>query len=225
MGAPTPDWQLFDPAAAQAHRPSPAGRGNASPGLLTLAAVGALAALLAGGVVLAVSGMPDGSLTLPEDGPVLAAELPAPSVADLIVDVSGAVREPGIVRLEPGARVGDAIAAAGGFSPGADLVAAAQRLNLAAPVTDGEKIGVPALADAGPPVMDPAPPVTGGATDLNRATAAELEALPGIGPVTAGRIVAAREESPFLDVEELRGRGLVSESVFARIRELVRTGP
>lgn len=223
MGAPTPDWQLFDPAAAQASRTSPAGRGVTPPGLLTLVAVGALAALVTGGIVLGVTGAPDGSLTLPEDGAALAARAPAPSMADLVVDVSGAVRDPGVVRLDPGARVGDAIAAAGGFAPNADLAATAEQLNLAAPVADGEKVGVPALADR-PPAADPGAAASGSGTDLNRATAAELEDLPGIGEVTAARIVAARAESPFRSVDELRGRGLVSESVFAQVRELVRAG-
>jgi competence protein ComEA len=61
--------------------------------------------------------------------------------------------------------------------------------------------------------------------DVNRASQAELESLPGIGPVTAGKIMEARTAAPFRAVEELRSRGLVGESVFGRIRDLVTTGP
>lgn len=164
-----------------------------------------------------------------------AAARPPTTTADetawIVVDVAGAVLRPGIVRLRAGSRVGDAIAAAGGWSARTDPWAAAERLNLAAPVADGEKVLVPSLdtpggaagGTAGGGSDEPDLP-GGGRIDLRSATAAELEALPGIGPVTAGRIVAARDEQPFASVDDLRARGLVGAAVFEEIRGLVTAG-
>ena len=136
----------------------------------------------------------------------------------LVVDVSGAVAHPGVYRLAGGSRVVDALLAAGGMTGEADLAA----LNKAAPVRDGQRIYVPRPGEAVPP---------GSATgegqlrlDLNRATASELESLPGIGPATAARIVRSRNSRPFAKVEELQTRGLVSARVFGDIRDLVTAG-
>src|SRR6184192_2721047 len=116
-------------------------------------------------------------------------ETPAPvrtPEPHLVVDVSGAVAHPGVYRLPGGSRVVDALLAAGGMTGEADLAA----LNKAAPIRDGQRIYVPKPGEMVPP---------GSATseaqlklDLNRATASELESLPGIGPATAARIVRSR---------------------------------
>jgi competence protein ComEA len=110
-----------------------------------------------------------------------------------------------------------------------DLVAAARDLNLAETLADGRKVLVPALRSP-THVGQGAPADVGGAEapgrlDLNRATAAELETLPGIGPVTAARIVEARATQPFVSVDDLEARGLVGRSVYARIRDLVSVSP
>jgi competence protein ComEA len=139
------------------------------------------------------------------------------------VDVAGAVMQPGLRTLSAGDRVGDAIAAAGGFAPRADLAETSQTVNLAQPLTDGMKVLVPELgAEPGP--GDPPVAADDGRIDLNSASQSELESLPGIGPVTAQRIIEAREEQPFQAVDELRDRDVVGESVFEDIRELVRAG-
>jgi competence protein ComEA len=136
----------------------------------------------------------------------------------IMVDVAGAVVRPGLHRLRAGQRVGDAIEAAGGFAAHTDLAAAGQLLNLAQPLEDGAKVLVPELG------LERAGAAADGRVDLNRAERAELESLPGIGPVTAGRIIAAREERRFGSARDLRTRGLVSESVFEGLEGLVRAG-
>jgi competence protein ComEA len=154
----------------------------------------------------------------------------------VVVDVDGAVLRPGLVTLPVGSRVGDALAAAGGFSPAADARSAAA-INLAAPVADGDQISVPdraALAaavsngsstggqtGAGGAATQAATTGAGGPIDLDRATATELETLPGIGPVTAGKILAARDEVPFAAVDDLLSRKLVGPATFEKIKGLV----
>lgn len=147
----------------------------------------------------------------------------------LIVDVQGAVVRTGIVHLPPGSRVGDAIAAAGGYGPRVAADRVGHELNLAALVRDGDQIVVPSRDDAtsgsanggsGARGSSAASPGTG-PVDLNRATASELDALPGIGPVTANKIIAAREERPFASIDELRSRKVVGAATFDKIKDLV----
>jgi competence protein ComEA len=125
----------------------------------------------------------------------------------LVVDVAGKVRRPGLVRAPAGSRVADVLAAAGGALPGVDLTT----LNLARQVTDGEQIvvGVPAVApattpSAGHPVRTPGAPADT-PVDLNTATLAQLDALPGVGPVLAQRILDWRNEhGRFTTTDELQ---------------------
>lgn len=143
---------------------------------------------------------------------------PAPTPESLIVvDVAGAVASPGVYRLPTGSRIADALIAAGGMTGEADLAA----LNKAAPVRDGQRIYVPRPGET-------VPAGSAGSDaqlklDLNHATASDLEALPGIGPTIAARIVRSRSGHPFTRIEELQTRGLVSARVFADIRELITT--
>lgn len=150
--------------------------------------------------------------------------------AIVVVEVAGAVTEPGVFRVPQGSRVGDLIALAGGYGPRVDVTRVDAELNLAAVVTDGARIRVPSRDDvplapdesAGSGDLGGAP--TGELVDLNSASAAQLETLPGIGPVTAEKIIAAREEAPFTSVDELRSRGILGEKTFEQLRALVRAG-
>ncbi len=185
--------------------------------------VGALA------VVIAVSGAGGGTVAGPETGLIaVGSDRPVGAATAIVVDVVGAVVDPGVYRLSPGARVGDAIEAAGGFSPRVDAARVATELNLAATLQDGAQVRVPSRDET------PSPGGGGGTgggmgsgaglINVNTASQTELETLPGIGPVTAEKIMASRATAPFTAIEDLRERELVFESVFEDIRALITVG-
>lgn len=139
-----------------------------------------------------------------------------PGSAQLVVQVVGAVRRLGVVRLPSGARVVDAVAAAGGLRPGSS----AGLLNLARRVVDGEQI----VVGAGPSSSPSGAPATGTPTriDLNTADLTALDALPGVGPVTAQRILDFRaSHGRFASVEQLREVDGIGARTFARLAPLV----
>lgn len=146
-------------------------------------------------------------------------EMTAPTQPDVViatesidVHVAGWVLSPGVVRVALESIVADAIEAAGGLRPGA-LV---DRINLAAPLHSGDQVVVP-----GPDSMNGSS--EDGPLALNRASAKDLEELPGVGPVLAERIVAYREQNgPFTEVEDLLQVGGIGEAKLASIRDLVR---
>lgn len=147
---------------------------------------------------------------------------PSASPSLLLVDVAGWVRHPGVYEFAEGARIVDAIEAAGGARPGAAL----ELLNLAAPLADGTQVLV-VKAGAAPAVVPApgggsAPGAVGGLVNLNTAGVAELETLPGIGEVIAQRIVDHRTANgPFSSVEELLEVSGIGEAILGSIRELV----
>jgi competence protein ComEA len=149
-----------------------------------------------------------------------------PSQATLVVEVAGAVARPGVYTLPVGSRVGDAIDAAGGYSTDVDPRAAETKLNLAAKLQDAQLITVPRRGEgaAGSPPTTSAPGTSAAATgpiNLNTASAAELDTLPGIGPATAAKIIASREEKPFASVDDLVTRKLVTPTILAKFRSQV----
>ncbi|SPM35914.1 competence protein ComEA [Mycobacterium rhizamassiliense] len=188
--------------------------------------------------------------------PVMSAKLPpvekasttslrssaSPSAAPdrpVVVSVVGLVRTPGLVTLAPGARIADALQAAGGAVNGADTIG----LNMARPLGDGEQIvvglapapGQPAALGSAvtpgsppaskPPAPRPGPgkPKAGGAVDLNTATTEQLDALPGVGPVTAAAIVAWRQANgKFTSVDQLGDVEGIGPARLDKLRALVR---
>lgn len=213
-------------------RPSGVLRGRVDlgrPGLLTLAAVALVAALGAGLLAwrarpvelpaAAPSPVPS-SVASSVAGAVGAAGAPPaapPAGPRVLVHVTGKVQRPGVVELPAGARVVDALRAAGGLRAGVDP----GTLNLARRVVDGEQIvaGAPFAAAASPPAVT----ADGGLVDLNAASVSDLDALPGVGPVLAQRIVDWRtRHGPFRDVGQLRDVDGIGEQRFEDLRDRVR---
>jgi competence protein ComEA len=169
-------------------------------------------------LVLVVRHLGAGGAAAPVVAPVHVAAKPA-ATRLLVVDVAGAVRRPGLYRLRSGSRIDDAITAAGGPTTKAQLAA----VNLAAPVADGEQVVVPGrgagVAAASPPAAGSSPSAP---LDLNTATAEQLDALPGIGPVTAQKILDYRQaHGPFHSVAELEGVPGIGAGRLAQLKGLV----
>lgn len=171
-----------------------------------------------------------------------AAAVPGPAGADggtedasgaaggVVVHVVGAVAAPGVQRLPAGARVVDAVDAAGGASADADLA----RINLAAALVDGQQVYVLRIGEVAPPPAaganggDAGPPAggdtaagdaAGGLVDINRASATELDELPGVGPTTAEAIIAHREQNgPFASVDDLIDVRGIGEAKLEQLR-------
>ena len=250
--AATPDWLTepevpahpgarWAPERLRSARVNPGRRGA-----LALAVVGLVAAVIAGMSVLrdrpvaqAVPPLPVVHTELTGGSqaaqPSVTAPPPGAVPQELVVSVVGLVNKGGLVRLPPGSRVADALAAAGGGKEGADLLS----LNMAQRVSDGDQIlvGV-AGSDGGPPLLGSAtigagaakaaPPkgsggaAPGGKVSLNSATEQELDALPGVGPVTAGAIVSWRTTNgKFTDVEQLGEVDGIGPGRLAKLRDLV----
>lgn len=155
--------------------------------------------------------------------------------AELWVHIAGAVASPGVVRLPGGSRVVDAVEAAGGLRADADP----DRTNLAAPLTDGQRVVVPVLGQPLPPELTVPRGGPGGGEggsggpsdgpsgpiDLNTATEAELDTLPGVGPATATAIISHREDAgPFRSVDDLLDVRGIGEAKLEALRDLVTVG-
>jgi len=245
--------RLFGPASAPesgdtlgfgVEDPSGAARGFAQ--RLTPMAVAAIALVAALGVAwaawLALRSVPHGESESPGPIPIQtrgvvatpgasAASSGSPAVggAFVVVHVAGRVRRPGLVRLPPGSRVADALAAAGGVLAGVDLTT----INLARVLTDGEQVLVgvtgPGGTAAGPGLGSGGGGAggggAGGLVDLNTATLEQLEGLPGVGPVLAQRILDFRSShGRFATVDELREVSGIGERKYADIEPKVRAG-
>jgi competence protein ComEA len=154
---------------------------------------------------------------------------PPPTPLPVVVHVSGAVADPGVYTQPPGSRVKDAIEAAGGLSPDANI----QGLNLAALLQDGDLIWIPALPKANPTTSNPdktpgegqAPistPASTGLININTATLEELDTLPGIGPVKAQSIIDHRNKhGPFNSIEAIQDVVGIGPVTYEGLKELI----
>lgn len=222
------EWRPIEPASTPVPQGGrPAGPAGLVIGWRTLALVLAAAAttVIGAGAWWTSAARPALVISAESDKPS-----GSPGVAvgqeQLVIDVEGAVMQPGLQLLPANSRVGDAIAAAGGYSPQVDIAGAAELLNLAERLTDGAKVTVPVRGDPAPlpTSAGPADGDGGGLIDVNTASEAQLETLPGIGPVTAGEIIAAREEAPFATIDDLLARQVVGPATFEKIRPLITAG-
>jgi len=167
--------------------------------------------------------------------PIVAPVAPVPTATpivvpvDLLVHIAGAVEDPGVVQVAEGSRVVDALDAAGGPAAEADL----DRLNLAAPVVDGQRVHVPIVGEDSPTVVNgdggtgqaSAAP-TPGPVPLNTATAAELETLNGVGPATAAAILDFRDRNgPFATVDGLLDVPGIGPAKLENLRSQVAVSP
>lgn len=196
--------------------------------------VGGVVVVLAAGLVvwwLLRPGPEPPELALPMARPAPTVSAPPPTSApDVAVHVTGQVAMPGVYRVGSEALVQDALAAAGGPTGAADL----ERLNLAAPLADGMQIWVPGVDEDPPSLVGPAGPPAGAGSvgegdeatpvivDLNAATSADLEGLPGVGPATASAILAHRDQhGPFSSVDDLIDVRGIGPAKLEAIRPLV----
>jgi competence protein ComEA len=196
------------------------------PGALALVVVLALAALVAAGSIWWSRPIPVSAPALTPVRSVAGGQggagpaAPTSVGAALVVSVAGKVRHPGLVRMPDGARVADALERAGGPLPGADLTT----VNLARRLTDGEQVlvGLPPPAGQADPSSGVAVPTSGGRIDLNTATLQQLDSLPGVGQVTAQRILDWRSRhGRFTSVEQLREIQGIGERRFGQLRDAV----
>lgn len=131
--------------------------------------------------------------------------------SEIFVHVDGSVKTPGVYKLANDSRTSDAVAAAGGFSDNADT----KNVNLAAKITDGQKIYIPIAGESKGASIDQS---SSALVNINSASQAQLESLPAIGPVTAQKIIASR---PYSTSEDLLTKKVVGSSTFEKIKDLI----
>jgi competence protein ComEA len=205
---------------------------DVTPTRLVVGVVAAVVALLVGWRLLAAPApppearLPRVTTSVPGAGHSSVGQASSTTIAtDVVVHVAGAVTKPGVQRLKAGSRVVDAVDAAGGAVPEADL----GRINLAAVLEDGQQVYVPKVGESGGGAVAAGGGSSGGADDaagtgapvhLNTATESELEALPGIGPALAAAIVAYRtEHGPFSSVDDLLEVRGIGQAKLEALRE------
>lgn len=176
-------------------------------------------ALSLAGLVLIIGGLVSGQASTREDA------FPKESLISsrsIILDISGAVNKPGVYKLDHNSRIEDAIKAAGGIRENANSEYVSKYLNMAQKLSDGMKIYIPFVDEQG--IVSAVKSVGGissglsGQVSINSASQSELEALPGIGPVTASKIISGR---PYGKPEDLLNQKIVSKSTWEKIKDSV----
>jgi len=151
---------------------------------------------------------------------------PVPTEKPIVVHITGAVPRPGVYALAQGSRVQDAISAAGGFLADAEKTG----INLARALEDGEQLDIPYVVGASPVILE-APttivvPSSSELININTASQTELESLPGIGPTTAQKIIAYRDQNgPFVNIQDIINVSGIGPGTYERIKDLITVGP
>jgi len=149
---------------------------------------------------------------------------PVPTDKPIVVHITGAVPRPGVYALPQGARIQDGISAAGGFLAEAEKT----NINLAQNLEDGEKLDIPFVEGASPVLATPVPEVVSATSELvniNTASIAELDTLPGIGPTTAQKIIDYRDQNgPFLSTEDIINVSGIGPASYERLKDLISVG-
>lgn len=138
--------------------------------------------------------------------------------SETVVDIGGAVQKPGLYRFSSETRVHDVLVKAGGLSEDADREYVSKVINLASKVSDGEKIYIPRIGEENSVDVAGTSSVKSGKVNINKATVADLVPLPGIGEVTAQKIISGR---PYSSVDQLLEKKVVSSKVFEEIKDSV----
>ncbi|GAA4156205.1 hypothetical protein GCM10022286_06210 [Gryllotalpicola daejeonensis] len=192
---------------------------------IVLLVLGVAVAVVAGLVSGGGGAQPIAELT-PSPGGVVTPATAVPTAASVVIHVLGQVKRPGVYELPDGARVIDAVGAAGGFTAGADQ----SGLNLAQVLADGQQVLVPTPGQALPPAAAAGgsgataggTPAPGAKIDLNAATLEQLETLPRVGPAMAQRIIDWRTQNGrFASVDDLKNVTGIGDKTFADLKDLV----
>jgi competence protein ComEA len=198
-----------------------AGGGGHDPGQVALIAVAVVVAAIAAWLLLRQPPGPPAEASMARaGGTVSLATTSTTAPTTVLAHAAGAVTNPGVYSLPPGARVQDLLRAAGGAAPGADL----DRINLAAPVADGSQVYVPKQGEAVPSGAGGGAGATtpAGPLDLNTATLEQLDALPGVGPATAQAILDQRDKvGRFASVDDLLDVRGIGPAKLEGLRDLV----
>lgn len=169
------------------------------------------------GLVLLVLGVGQMLLNKRQSSPIVFEQAKEEKRQEIMVDIEGAVLNPGVYKLTSDSRIVDALAAAGGMSEEADREYVEKNINLAKKASDGLKIYIPRIGEE---VLSLSAQTdqAGSVLNINTATISDLESLPGIGPVSAQKIIDAR---PYSEIGELLDRKIVGAATFEKIKDKI----